>query len=248
MQKVKNILKKSARRFLLARGYSINRVGNIDFLESLLRIYLKQNGDLFFIQIGANDGKSFDPIYEFVKSNHQKVRGIVVEPLKDYFEELKVNYKKCPNVIPVNVAIHNTEKMMPLYRVDPKKLNDLPDWYKGTVSFNLDHFKLSSTPMDIIIKEVVECIPLDKLLEEYQVSKMDLLLIDAEGYDSEIITNIDFNLFKPMIIHFEHGLSAGVMSKERFFKVMDTLHNNGYELWIDFNDATAYQWDIIVDQ
>lgn len=247
MRNIKILLKGAAKRFLLKQGYFIHRVDYLNFLDLLLEAYLKKNKGLFFIQIGANDGKTFDPIYEFVKSNHRKVGGIVVEPLKDFFEELKVNYRKCRHVIPVNVAIHNSEKEMKIYRVAPNFLNDLPTWYKGTASFNRDHFKLTDTPMDMIVYEKVECITLDDLLQKYQVSKVDLLQIDAEGYDSEIILNIDFKSFKPMVIHFEHGLSDGIMSTEKFYEVRDLLHKNGYELWMESNDATAYQRDILVD-
>ena len=67
---------------------------------------------MFIIQIGANDGKVNDTIYEFVTSNPQTVRGILIEPVKDYFEELKINYKKCPNVTLLNMAIHNSMKEM----------------------------------------------------------------------------------------------------------------------------------------
>ena len=247
MQKVNTLLKRMVRRFFLAGGYDIHRVEYINFLELVLQAYLKKNGHFFFIQIGANDGKTFDPIYEFVKSNHRKVGGIVVEPLEDFFEELQFNYRKCPNVVPVNAAIHNSEEAMTIYRVDPKMLNDLPHWYKGTASFNRDHFKLSNTPTDILITEQVKCISLHRLLERYQVSRVDLLQIDAEGYDSEIILDIDFKTFKPMIIHFEHGLSAGVMNEEKFSRVGDALHKNGYELWMESFDATAYQRDILVE-
>ena len=59
------------------------------FFDSLIVTFLIKNNDLFIIQIGANDGKMADPIYEFVTSNRKIVRGILIEPVKDYFEELK---------------------------------------------------------------------------------------------------------------------------------------------------------------
>ena len=247
MQKAIMILKRIVRKIFLTLGYSIIRFEYLNFLELLLQACLKKNGNLFFIQIGANDGVSFDPIYEFVKSNHSKVAGIVIEPLRDIFEELKFNYRKCPNILPLNAAIHNSRKIISIYRIDPKRLNDMPDWYKGTASLNIDHFKLAGIPVDLLVKDEVKCLSLNELLEEYQVSKVDLLQIDAEGYDSEIILHIDFKIFKPSIIHFEHGLSMGIMGKEKFSEVHNVLHKNGYELWMESNDATAYQRDILVD-
>ena len=136
---------------------------------------------------------------------------------------------------------------MVLYRVDPSKLHNLPEGAKGISSFNENHHRLSGTPSDLIIQEKVRCTPFTQLLEDYQVEKIDLLQIDAEGYDAEIILNIDFNWIKPKIIRFEHDLSHGIMSKEQFLRVVDVLHSNGYELVLEKCDATAYQHSVIVD-
>ena len=40
--------------------------------------------DFFFLQIGANDGISFDPIYHLV--TNFKLRGICLEPIDEYFQ------------------------------------------------------------------------------------------------------------------------------------------------------------------
>ena len=114
-------------------------------------------------------------------------------------------------------------------------------------SFNKDHYKLSGTPKDVFIKEKVPCISLSDLFKKHQVAKIDLLQIDTEGYDLEIILNLDFQVIKPQIIHFEHGLSTGIMSKEDFSTVTEVLHNNGYELWMDLYDITAYQLNVLIE-
>jgi hypothetical protein len=93
----------------------------------------------------------------------------------------------------------------------------------------------------------VQCISLNSLLKEHQVTKVDLLQIDTEGYDLEIILNLDFKVIKPKIIHFEHGLPDGIISKEQFMILTDVLHSNGYELWMDYYNGTAYQRDILID-
>jgi hypothetical protein len=116
--------------------------------------------------------------------------------LGDYFKELQRNYKRYPGIVPVRSAIHNVEKEMVIYRVDPAKMPDLPKWTKGISSFNKDHHKLSGTSSDHIIEERVPCISLGQLLDDYQVKTIDLLQIDTEGYD-EIMLNIDFNHIKP---------------------------------------------------
>jgi FkbM family methyltransferase len=249
MRELKEPLKKIVKRVLHKRGYCIRSIDSFAFFESLIETFIKKNNDLFFIQIGANDGKSFDPIYELVTNNPKNMRGILLEPVKDYFEKLKINYEKHSNIIIFNLAVHNSNKEMTIYRVDPIKIerNELPKTAQGIASFYKNHHELSGTPEDCIIKEKVQCISLLDLLKRHQVTEIDLLQIDTEGYDSEIILNLDFKSIRPKIIHFEHGLPDGIMTREKFSIVTDVLHNNGYELWMDSYDATAYQRNVLID-
>lgn len=140
----------------------------------------------------------------------------------------------------VNAAIHNSEKEMNIYKVDPKKSQRLKHWTKGIASFNENHHKLTNTPSEVIVTERVPCITLNELLQNHDIKTADLLQIDTEGYDAEIILNMDLNIIRPKIINFEHGLSAGTMNKETFSKVCDFLRNHGYNLSLNRQDLTAY--------
>ena len=249
MEVLKKTMKELIKKNLYRRGYCIHKRGESNFFPSLMEAFLRKNSTVFFIQIGANDGKSFDPIYDFTTSNSESVRGILLEPIPDYFEELKRNYKGYPNVILLNLAIHNSAKEMVIHRVDPRRIErgELPRWAKGIASFNEHHHELSGTPRDAIVEQKVKCISIGDLLKEHQVSEIDLLQIDTEGYDAEIISSLDFTIIKPKIIHFEHGLEHGIISKDQIFNLKELLHNNGYELWMDRYDATAYQFDVLLD-
>lgn len=247
MSNLKATLAQALKRVLYRHDYRLAHVGSPNFLEFLVYSCLRKYDGLFFIQIGANDGRSFDPIYQFVTRNHSRVRGIVVEPVREYFDELVVTYKKYPSVIAINSAIHNSEREMTLYKVDPDRMKGLSAWAKGIASFDGRHHTLSGIPSDAIVSEKVRCMPLNELLESHRVAEIDLLQIDTEGYDSEIIRNLDFGTIKPRIIHFEHGLPAKIMSRQTFLSVSEVLHRNGYEIAIEHYDATAYQPSIIVD-
>jgi FkbM family methyltransferase len=238
------ILRKLIKRFLERQGFRI--VDNRDYfhIEPFLCRLLRKNSSFFFIQVGANDGVSFDPIYPFItKYSNSKVniRGIAIEPMFDAYQQLCRNYSQLPDIITVNAAIHNSEKEMTLYMVDPMKLDQLPADCKGIASFDPDHHKKSGTPIECIVSEKVACISLNELLNRYKVTSVDLLQIDTEGYDSEIIINLDFKSFRPKIIRFEHGLQFGTMSREKFTEVIRVLNDNGYQVITEQNDATAYQ-------
>jgi len=241
------LLKKVLKEIILNKGYIIYRYRShyLDFYDRILDMYLLKKKELYFIQIGANDGVFNDPLYNFIVTNHAKVKGISLEPIKDYYEELKNNYKKYPDIITINAAIHNTEKEMPIYRVDPERQNEFSANVKGIASFNRDH--LSGYEPEVIVQEVVPCLSFSSLIQGHHIEEIDLLQIDTEGYDSEIILNIDFNLIRPKIIHFEHGLSDKIMTQEKFSNIINILHNNEYEIWLDSYDATAYQRNIFFE-
>ena len=52
----------------------------------------------------------------------------------------------------------------------------------------------------------VQCVTLQDLLVKHNITDLDLLQIDAEGYDYEILKSIDFQRIKPRFINFEHAL------------------------------------------
>jgi FkbM family methyltransferase len=241
-------LKQLTRKTLHRLGFYISRTDSINYLELILYGYLEHKEEVFFIQIGANDGVSTDPIYNFVTLNNDRVTGIAIEPMKDIYEQLKHNYKGYSNVIFENIAIHNSKSEMSLYRVDPKNSEKLPKWTKGIASFNKWHHELSGIDFKFIISEKVKCISFDGLLNKYNINQVDLLQIDTEGYDSEIIFSIDFSKIKPSIIHFEHGLRDGVMDKNTFRKVQSLLRENGYGIIVELYDVIAYQDNLLVDK
>ncbi|MCX6248465.1 MAG: FkbM family methyltransferase [Bacteroidetes bacterium] len=97
-----------------------------------------------------------------------------------------------------------------------------------------------------MISESVKCIPLDELIETYNYSGVNFIQIDTEGYDSEIILNLNFKKIKPQIIHFEHGYRHKHMSEVNLNKVRTYLHDNGYEISFSTYDATAYLPEFII--
>jgi FkbM family methyltransferase len=228
-----------ALRYLLERaGYRVERLDQLRFFEPLLYLRLAKQPDFFFVQIGANDGVFHDPIREFVTRNH--VAGIALEPLKDVYVMLVENYRNFPKVKPVNLGIHGSARKMDIHRVDPSKSAALDVWVRGIASFNESHHRVNDVPDEVMITETVDCVTLDELLRRENVTRIDLLQIDTEGYDYEIIKMIDFATCKPAIIHFEHGLPADTMSLAQLRECVQLLMGHGYLVLIEPYDATAY--------
>ena len=140
------------------------------------------------IQIGANDGSRFDELNIFIKK--YKIKSILVEPINEYFEELKKNYKNFENVYCENSAITVGTKEKEIFVVNNKNLNDYDEHIKGISSFDKKHLIKHGVKSNHILKKKINCISILNLLKKYNISDLDILFIDAEGYDGDIL--IDF--------------------------------------------------------
>jgi len=196
------------------------------------RVIDKYNHDnFFFIEIGAHDGIYVDPIHRFIVKH--KWKGILVEPIPYLFELLKKNYLDHNELIFENIAIsHNNEKRI-LYHlpdiIDGKNMSGIGSFYKDSwirkkrKKRQLAWWNKSIHPNLLKIK--VNCLSYLELLRKYNIQKIDLLQLDVEGYEFEIIKQIDFNFTKPKIIHYEHNCLGS--DTERSWKY---LENNGYKV------------------
>ena len=237
-----------ARRFLgkLASDNIYVESGDLLNFSMLLNRYLADKETIEFVQIGANDGFYVDPLHDFMINNYERISGVVVEPMTRAFKELEETYKNYPMIEKLNAAIHNEKKKASLYQIDPERLHELPEFYKGIASFDSTHFDKTYTPKEYIIEEEVTCHTLDEVLEKYSIEKLDLLQIDAEGYDAEIINGIDFDKVSPGILRFEHGLSQGIMSTRVFMDIVHRLNSAGYQVVCERYDAVAFRIDDFV--
>lgn len=235
---------KLAKRGLGKLGLRIERASlppveqTVIFCRNILdRRRVAAGADFFFVQVGACDGVSFDDLYGYVTSH--RLRGLVIEPLPDLFEELRKNYAAFPSVTPVNVALHRTANRAELYRVSSAAAG-LPSWTKGIASLDPQHHRRSGTAAEHIVAETVPCMTWERLLAQYKIDRIDYLQIDTEGYDFEILQMIDFDKLRPAIIKFEHQVSAGVMSDEQFGQAAARLTHLGYLSIITETDVFAY--------
>ena len=174
---------------------------NLKFFADKLH---RMQSTVFFVQIGAMDGKTHDPIYDLVRSYGW--RGILVEPMKDHFEKLKRNYAGCEGLIFENLAISEHAGTNIMYRIPTQTVHDkkLPEWGLQASSFFPDRNALGWDDIKPhVIQETVTCLRLPDLLEKHHVQDVHVLQLDAEGYDYRILRQLDFTRFKPYVINLE---------------------------------------------
>lgn len=225
---------------IMKQGFLIKKYRERDSLEPLEQLFYKcLSQNFFFIQIGANDGKRFDPIHHLIAAEKENIKGMAIEPINEYFEELKITYKDFAGIKCLRKAIHNTISEMPLYTVNPK-IENIPEKFKGMASFDKYNLTKDGLNDNEIVIEYVPCISLMKLIDSEKIIKVDLLQIDAEGYDLEIIKSIDFKILKPSIINFEHRWQYDLVTDTEMISVLKILISNGYKLFFNGNDCLAY--------
>jgi len=163
------------------------------------RHLLESDPDFFFVQIGAFDGLTGDPLHDLIV--RYDWAGVLVEPQTRPFEALRVTYSGRPRLSLRNVAIAERDEVRPFYRVADGP--NLPDWAVQLASFDrATILRHGSNLRDKLVCEDVECLSFESLLAG--VDHVDLLQIDAEGYDANLIRLFDFNRWRPSIVQFEH--------------------------------------------
>ncbi len=177
------------------------------------------------VQIGSNDGKTGDPLYELFQKNPLWT-GLFVEPIPYLFERLQANYTDKSRFRLENVAINQGEQL-PFYWVDAKAKQtfpDLPYWYDQLGSFDKDNIikGLGERIEDFIISETLEGITLPRLLERNAIKNIDILHIDAEGYDWKILSQLDLSIYQSKFILFEYHH----LSKDELQAAQDFLSKN----------------------
>jgi FkbM family methyltransferase len=190
--------------------------------------------DVTFCVVGANDGVTNDHLYPFAKRFRWK--GILVEPVPPYFAELRKAYEGLPVVLE-NVAIHRTESKMTIHFLDAAKAN-LPAWAKGVGSFDKSKLEtLSELPQrgDALTQIEVDCFPLETVVERSGLDRIDVFMVDVEGYDAEIVRQIDFDAWKVRVVIFEHKL----LSKEDMADCLALLDSHGFKRVQDRYDVIA---------
>lgn len=179
-----------------------------------------------FVQVGANDGISFDFLYRFV-TNRDSV-GIAIEPIEEYFVELKKNYNRFERIQVINKAVFETKDTHVIYKVKRASFSEYPDWVKGIASFNKSHItKFEFIREEDIIEEYVEGDRLDTIIEKAGLQAIDYLQIDTEGYDYKVLSMFDFQKFHPSMIKVEY-VNLNHMEKQM---TKDILKKHGYNVY-----------------
>lgn len=225
---IKKFWSPQSRSYQFVRNWYKN-LGNETWDFDILDAFSRSKKNIFFIQIGANDGQPGDPIVDYIKSRNWS--GILVEPIPYLFERLKKNYgPDSGNLIFENSAVADRDGSMKFYRLRKNDSPGLPDWYEQIGSFRKDVIlkHRSQIPRfdELLLEEDVKTITFASLLKKHAVSRVDLLHSDTEGYDFEILKLIPFQDLNIGLVMFEHKH----LSKEDYKSAKKLLERHGFVL------------------
>jgi len=208
-------------------------------LKAVIASFARSRKDVFFVQVGAADGVNNDPIHQYIKKLNWS--GIMVEPVPYLFEQLRQTYAGYENLVLENVAIADREEIRDFWHLKRvEKPHNLPHWYNQLGSFSRDHILKHADKIpaleDLLVRQPVKCVTMDSMLARNRVKRVDLLLVDTEGYDFMILKQFNFSRFSPRIIVYEHQHLSDADNKQ----CDDYLVQLKYKLIKDGGDTLAF--------
>jgi FkbM family methyltransferase len=231
-------------RVLNRLGYEVRRLRPpskaplLNVLSLVVEDYLKRkeargDGDFYFVQIGANNGISVDPMRPYILKHHW--RGILVEPHPTAFAQLVENYRAEPQLAFENAAIAEHDGVTSLY--SPKHRAGIGDLTLAS-SFDRAAVARISRHYGTEVEELsLPALTIQSLLAKHGVRSIDLVQIDAEGFDDRIVAMFARSGVLPAIFHFE----IGSLPPERYRTCLDLLAELGYRIVTVGLDAVAYR-------
>jgi len=231
-----NLIKKALKELLLRCGYQIRCVSDVprqlldstltrvvEFDDVVCRHMMKRGHELTFIQVGAFDGITGDPLRKYVTA--QKWRGVLVEPQAKAADRLRTLYRDNDRVTVLQAAIDCERRQRALFTV---REDEAPEWAGALASFdrsNIEkHAKWIPNLRDRIQEEVVNCVPFDDVISLLPKAEIDLLQVDVEGADAYILSVFPFEQVQPDIVHWERKH----LSKKELESCMQRLEKCGY--------------------
>lgn len=204
----------------------------------------KNNENLSFIQVGANDGDYGDPLKKYIFKYDWN--GIFIEPQPEIFKELLINYKDLEERLHFeNIAISNTPESISLFRPFIGKEINRSAIIESSIASTIPNvtarqFGIKESDLEEI---KVPTMTLDAIVEKYQLLNIDILQIDTEGYDWGVLKTLNLKKHQPKIIQFEHGHMSPDIVEEMSCHLRDhgyLLYYGGHEL-----DSVAIRSDFI---
>jgi FkbM family methyltransferase len=211
---------------------------------------VSQDGPVRFLQIGAMDGVSFDPLHHAIR--RYGWQGVLVEPLPDMQARLRATYADMPGLDFAPVAIADACGTQAMRRIAAAAVTSgtVPPWAGGLSSLAPERNALGGKGIDATQHSLlqshgetveVECLDFAEFERRYRIAGFDVLQIDTEGYDWRVLRQIDLMRHAPRCIHVE----IACLPPEEIAAMLDHLRAAGHVCYMmeDGQDLLALRRD-----
>lgn len=185
----------------------------------------------FFIEIGGWDGVTYSNTLFFERFRNW--RGILIEPSPNEFLKCRKNRPDSHVFCCACVPFDYTRKFLPMTycasmtiahssEVAPNQIGDIDEHVLSGRKF--------LKPDETVYEFGALAKSLTSILDEEDIrDEIDLLVLDVEGFETNVLKGIDFKRHAPKYICVEVWYSGEIFDflSERGYKVLDVLSNQG---------------------
>jgi FkbM family methyltransferase len=156
------------------------------------------NGLIEWRGIGCPNTTDGDTIYRRVRDDGWQ--GVLVEPNPVMFQELRRTYDGIEGIMLEHTAVAEKSGTRDFFVCHGNPLIS---------SFSLDHIRKHDAWckehwMSTVERISVRCMTVEEILEKHHMRNIDVLHVDAEGYDGTILQSIDWGKIRPASVYYEH--------------------------------------------
>lgn len=229
------------------------RIGAEAAFASAVRDQLHRKPRVSLVQVGANDGGVADPVSPIVKTTPEQFRLLLIEPQRSVVGLLSATYADHVDATIATCAVGELGTFS-LFTVKPEYWSDCrPPYAKGwpvhraptgiasgdrgrVEGWVRRYYRGPMRPSDVVEELTVQCMPLrDVMAAHHFQQQVDVLVVDAEGFDDVVLRESDLEGLRPAVVFYEHfNLSA-----ERQAALSEELIRLGYRLTQDDQNTCA---------
>ena len=161
---------------------------------------------------------------------------LLVEPVPHNISAIKENLKEFKNIHLEPVAVASVRETKDFFFVKATSINKLKKhWASGIGSFNKNHLLNHRTKRFLIEEDDIDKIPIktvkfEDLIEKYSITEIDKILIDVEGYEYEILRDMDLKKVRINSILFEYKHFDGYQKTgEKLEEILKKFEENNYK-------------------
>jgi FkbM family methyltransferase len=182
------------------------------------------------VQVGANDGKSGDPLYNLIQQG--RLQGLLVEPQESPFVALRKRYHAIAGLRFEQAAIVDQDGPVTMQTTEDRTT-------LGTLLPDRNIMRLRSEWKEVSVPGMT----MRTLLDRHGITAFDVLQIDTEGYDYRVLKQVELSKNKVKVVNMEFYCLPVV---ERL-AAMNQLDEAGFAWFFDGMDLLAVRRDLYSD-